>query len=55
MHVYVLGYYMIYCVELMDDSEGGKPAPLVPQLRVFRDVAGYCGVSVMCTHFVYMW
>ncbi|XP_065913707.1 cleavage and polyadenylation specificity factor subunit 1-like [Dysidea avara] len=32
--------------ELMDDAEGGKPSPHVPQLRVFRDVAGYCGVFV---------
>lgn len=35
----------------MDDGEDGKPAPHVPQLRVFRDVAGYCGVSVMYMYF----
>ena len=44
MYMYI---FKLLLIQMMDDAEGGKPSPHVPQLRVFRDVSGYCGVSVM--------
>ena len=33
-------------VDVMDEEDKSGPVALVPQLRVFGDVAGYCGVCV---------